>query len=58
MGSHKWGYRVPLRVPLSDLGFRVVISEVINPIIWVITIVTLLITNHEPPSRGEGLGFF
>ena len=54
MGSHKWGYRVPL----SDLGFRVVISEVINPIIWVITIVTLLITNHEPPSRGEGLGFF
>ena len=30
-----------------------------NPLIWVITIVTLLITplitTHEPPSRGSGL---
>ena len=40
------------------LGFRVVlggswvvISRVINPVIWVITIVTPLITTHEPPSR-------
>ena len=33
----------------------VVISRVISPLIWVITIVTLLITpliiTHEPPSR-------
>ena len=31
-----------------------------NPLIWEITIVTLLITplvtTHEPPSRGSGLG--
>ena len=39
-------------------------SGIIGPLIWVITIVTLLITplitTHEPPSRGgrvEGLGF-
>ena len=36
------------------LGLRVVISGVISPLIWVISIVTLLITlliaTHEPPS--------
>ena len=40
-------------------GSWVVISGVISPLIWVITIVilliTLLITTHEPPSRGLGL---
>ena len=38
-------------------GSWVVISGVISPLIWVITIVTLLIgpliTTHEPPSRGS-----
>ena len=37
-------------------GSWVVISGVISPLIWVIIIVTLLITplitTHEPPSRG------
>ena len=37
-------------------GSWVVISGVIGPLIWVISIVTrlinLLITTHEPPSRG------
>ena len=37
-------------------GSWVVISGVIRPLIWVITIVTLLITplvtTHEPPSTG------
>ena len=36
-------------------GSWVVISRVISPLIWAITIVTLLITplitTHEPPSR-------
>ena len=36
-------------------GSGVVISRVISPLIWVISIVTLLIilliTTHEPPSR-------
>ena len=36
-------------------GSGVVISRVITPVIWVISIVnlliTLLITTHEPPSR-------
>ena len=36
----------------------VVINGVIGPLIWVITIVALLITQltstHEPPSRGPG----
>ena len=36
-------------------GSWVVISEAISPLIWVITMVTLLltplITTHEPPSR-------
>ena len=40
--------------PLGGSG--VVISSVISPLIWVISIVTLLITllvtTHEPPSRG------
>ena len=35
----------------------VVISGVISPRIWVITLVTLLKTTHEPPSRGDGFGF-
>ena len=39
---------VPLRVPLKgiyrDLGFRVVISRVVSPLIRVISIVTLFIT--------------
>ena len=38
-------------------GSWVVISGVVNPLIWVITIVTLLvtplITTHEPPSSGR-----
>ena len=37
-------------------GSRVVISRVVSPLIWVITILTLLITplltTHEPPSEG------
>ena len=65
MGSYKWGYkglgfllRVSLRV-LWGLGSRVDISGVISPVIWVIAIVilliTLLITTHEPPSRGGSI---
>ena len=38
-------------------GSWVVISRVISPLIWVISIVilllTLLITTHEPPSTGS-----
>ena len=41
-------------------GSWVVISGVISPLIWVITIVTLLITplitTHEPPSRNPFKG--
>ena len=48
----------PAAKPLLG-GSWVVISGVISPLIWVITIVTLLITplitNHEPPSRALGL---
>ena len=54
-GSYQWGYKGSFRGPFKglyrDLGFRVVISGVIGPLTWVITIVTLLITTHEPPSR-------
>ena len=32
-------------------GSWVVISEVTSPLIWVISIVTLLITTFDPPSR-------
>ena len=44
-------------------GSGVVISRVITPVIWVISIVnlliTLLITTHEPPSRsGPGRGSY
>ena len=39
----------------------VVISGFISPLIWVISIVTLLLTlliaTHEPPSRVPDLGF-
>ena len=35
-------------------GSGVVISGVISPIIGVISIVTLLLTTHEPPSRDTG----
>ena len=44
------------------MGFRVVIiiSRVISPGIWVISMLTLLITplitTHEPPSRISGIG--
>ena len=42
-------------------GSWVVISRVISPLIWVITIATLqitpLVTTHEPSSRVLGLGF-
>ena len=51
MGSYKWGYRVPLRVLWRSIGlrvWRVVIAGVISPLIWVITIVTLLITPLIP----------
>ena len=50
----------PLRMGCQALlgGSWVVISRVISPRIWVISIVTplitLLITTHEPPSRGLG----
>ena len=41
-------------------GSWVVISGAISPLIWVISIVnpliTLLITTHEPPSRGLNRG--
>ena len=30
---------------------------VISPLIWAISIVTLLITAHEPPNRAPGLDF-
>ena len=57
MGSYKWGYKSPNRGSFKgfcrDLGFSVVISGVISPLIWVEVIVTLLITllitTHEPP---------
>ena len=43
-------------------GSWVVISGAISPLIWVITIDTLLIppliTTHEPPSRGSGFRGF
>ena len=34
-------------------GSWVVISGAISPLIWVISIVTLLITTHEPPSSNN-----
>ena len=41
-------------------GSGVVISGVISPLIWLISIVTLLITllitTHEPPSRDQAWG--
>ena len=44
MASYKWGLcRVPCRVR-EGLGSRVVISGGTSPLIWVITIATLLIT--------------
>ena len=40
-------------------GSGVVRSRVISPLVWVISIVTLLITllitTHEPPRRGGGI---
>ena len=57
------GSLVPNEAPNIDSllgGSWVVISGVISPLIWVITIVTLLITplipNHEPPSISTGQG--
>ena len=48
---------MPLRYTVLG-GSQVVISRVINPLRWAITIVTLLvnplITTHEPPSRARG----
>ena len=48
MGSYKWGYKGSFKGPFKglyrDLGFRVVISGLISPLRWVISIVTLLIT--------------
>ena len=53
-GSYKWGYRGSFKGS-QGLGSRVVISGVIRPVIWVISIVTplitLLITTPEPPSK-------
>ena len=53
MGSYNVGFRVQ--------GSWVVLSMAISPLIWVISIVTLLITQlittHEPPSRASGFGF-
>ena len=58
MSSYQWGYRglgFPFKGFYKGLGSRVVISGIISPLIWVISIVilliTLLITTHEPPSR-------
>ena len=59
------GYLGYNRGQLGDLGSYkvlggslVVISGVRSPLIWVISIVSLLIlvTTHEPPSRVKGLG--
>ena len=51
------GQLLPLPLPLLG-GSWVVISGVISPLIWVITIGSLLITpliaNHEPPSSRRG----
>ena len=48
-------YRI-LKIAVGGSG--VVISRVISPVIWVISIVTLritlLITSHEPPSMQPG----
>ena len=56
MGSYKWGYKSPNMGSIGFLG--VVISGVISPLVWVLTIVALLlaplITNPEPPSRRVG----
>ena len=42
------------------LEVRVVISRVISPLVWVISLVILLATplrtTHEPPSRLENVG--
>ena len=50
----RFGSRLGFRTVLA--GSWVVISGVISSLIWVISIVTLLITlliaTHEPPSRG------
>ena len=43
-------YDSPLRSPIVLGGSGVVISRVLSPLIWVISIVTLLITTPEPPS--------
>ena len=55
MGSYKGSFKGSIGL----LGFRVVISGVISPLIWIISIVTLLITplitTHEP-LRVQGLG--
>ena len=59
MGSYKSGYKYgyfkgSAGFRISGLGFRVVISPVISPLIWVITLLALLMkpltTTHEPPS--------
>ena len=54
-GAFEWG-SLP-KVVLG--GLWVVVSRVMSPSIWVTTVVilliTLLITNHEPPSRGVAL---
>ena len=42
-----------LEVAGVGLGFRVVISRVISPLIWIISTVTLLITTHEPLGGWE-----
>ena len=53
-------------IPQSSLvlilgGSWVVISRIISPLIWVMSIVilliTLLITTHEPPSTQKPKGF-
>ena len=60
LGSYKGSFKGPSKRFYRDfLGFRglgvgAVISGVISPLLWIVSIVTLLIslliTTHEPPS--------
>ena len=56
MGSESLGFRV-----LEFLGSKVVITGVISPLAWTISIaillITLLTTTHEPPNEGVQVGF-
>ena len=45
-----WGWGLGSRISGLLGGSGVVISGVISPLIWVMVLITLLITTHEPPS--------